>query len=120
MRRVTTTLALALCLLGCSLVLPWDRVELLTSSEDYGSCDLMGPIGKLTADPKFGTVFDGMPVMWPPGFTGRRVGSEVEVLNPSGKVVATTGRSYEMFPAGGPGREVLRGVGFHTCGVINR
>lgn len=33
-------------------------------------------------------------VTWPQGYTGRQVGSEVEVLNASGEVVATTGRRY--------------------------
>jgi hypothetical protein len=38
-------------------------------------------------------------VAWRPGFTGRRVGPEVAVVNPDGQVVATTGRSYRI--AGG-------------------
>jgi len=42
--------------------------------------------------------------MWPPGFTGRRVGSEVAVFDTHGDLVATTGRSYSiagtrLFPA---------------------
>ena len=32
--------------------------------------------------------------MWPIGMTGRRVGSEIEVLDSAGEVVATTGRRY--------------------------
>ena len=36
-------------------------------------------------------------VAWPPGFTGRRSGSQVAVLDPHGKVVGTTGRSYTFF-----------------------
>lgn len=47
----------------------------------------------LLADPDYGTSFDGMPVMWPVGFTGERAGGEVVVLD-SGKIVATTGREY--------------------------
>jgi hypothetical protein len=37
-----------------------------------------------------------MTVAWRPGFTARRSGSEVEVLDPQGIVVATTGRSYRF------------------------
>jgi hypothetical protein len=35
-------------------------------------------------------------VAWPAGFTARRSGSEVEVLNAQGNVVGTTGRSYHF------------------------
>jgi hypothetical protein len=37
-----------------------------------------------------------VPVMWPGGYTGRRVGVEVQVLNEAGDVVATTGRRYRI------------------------
>ena len=40
-----------------------------------------------------------------PEFTGRRVGNEVEIVDPDGKVVATTGQRYEItlaFPPAGP------------------
>jgi len=34
------------------------------------------------------------PLMWPEGFSARRSGTEVEVLNDAGEVVATSGRRY--------------------------
>ena len=63
--------------------------------------------GSLVVDPRGGTaiiveggdfakVGDTMPVQWWPKYTGRRVGNEVEVLDPDGNVVATTGRRYRI------------------------
>jgi hypothetical protein len=43
-----------------------------------------------------------MPVMWPSGYTARRAGSEVEVLDTQGKVIATTGRTYRISRAYAP------------------
>jgi hypothetical protein len=48
----------------------------------------------LVVDPEFGTRFNGMPVMWPSGFTGVRVGGEVEVRDSAGNAIATTGKPY--------------------------
>ena len=102
MLRIATTLALALCLPGCgSVVLPWDRVELLTDNGAPGCYTTAARGGQLIVDQTHGTaIHDGsdapVPVMWPLGFTGRRVGSEVEVVDPDGKVVATTGRTYNF------------------------
>ena len=36
------------------------------------------------------------PVMWPPGYTGRQSGSDVEVLNKSGRSVARTGSHIKI------------------------
>jgi hypothetical protein len=101
-RRITASLALALCLLGCgSVVLPWDRVELLTS-DGPNLCYTSETGGPLIVDRTNGTAIDSgdptapVPVMWPRGFSGRWAGSEVEVLDPDGTVVATTGRSYRI------------------------
>ena len=103
MRRVSTTFALALCLLGCSLA-PGEPVALLTGvNPDY--CYAGGEQGVtalLIVDPTHGTSFDGRPVMWPVGFTGRRVGAEVEVLDAQGNVKATTGRTYHISYAPAP------------------
>jgi hypothetical protein len=147
MRRATTTLALALCLLGCSSaqsdgsaapsgkpVSPatsGEPVELLTgvSAECWAGA---GPTveGPLLSDPKAGTTIkqelsrgqpsDGsiVPVMWPTGYTGRRVGLEVEVLDPAGNVVAVTGRRYllEAGPVRGPDYQLINSVGaFPAC-----
>ena len=110
LRRVTSTLALALCLVGCSsAVLPGDRIELLTDDGNPPTtgCYTSSAQGPLMVDPRYGTaIIDNdvhatapVPVMWRLGFTGRRVGSAVEVLDPDGNLVATTGRSYRI--AGG-------------------
>lgn len=107
-RRATTTLVLAMLVLGCgSPMLPGQPVALLTG--DYqgmaasGACFTYWVEGPLTVDPEYGTaITDGdlatvpVPVMWRPGYTGRRVGSVVEVRDPAGNVVATTGRRYRI------------------------
>ena len=108
-RRVTTTLALALFLIGCGSAAPVGKtaapsdmpseapaggpVTLLTGVDSCWAGGAWGSEGLLVADPEYGTRFDGKPAMWPLGYTGRRVGSEVEVLF-DGQVVATTGRRY--------------------------
>ena len=103
MRGIVTALALALCLLGCDArVLPWDQVALRTSETDPPvGCLLAGREGELIEDPELGLAWmadpdDIRPVIWPPGFIGRRVGSEVEILDRSGQVVATTGWKGEI------------------------
>jgi hypothetical protein len=113
-KRVAATLALALCLVGCArLPLNGDPVQLLTSPPRFiPGCFTNSASGPLIVDPKYGTAIideimikvtgtrpPPIPVAWRPDFTARRIGSEVEVLNPQGNVVATTGRSYVI--AGG-------------------
>ena len=56
---------------------------------------------RLVADPKFGTALksangDSVGAEWPSGYTGHRAGSEVEVYDAGGRLVATTGRSYRI------------------------
>lgn len=108
----TVVVALALCLVGCGLLPPHgDPVQILTAPRPV--CFAADAAGLLVVDPTDGTAIigDGHPnmlvggdvpvtVAWPPGFTARRSGSEVEVLDPQGTVVATTGQSYR-FNAGG-------------------
>jgi hypothetical protein len=105
MRRASATLALALCLLGCgSVVLPGEPVQLLTGAMPFDEDECSGngdAVSQLLVDPEYGTTLAGYPdtrapVMWPPGFTGRRVGSEVVVVDPNGNAVATTGHSYRI------------------------
>jgi hypothetical protein len=50
--------------------------------------------GVLVVDPEYGTRFNGMPVLWPSGFAGVRVGSDVEVRDAVGIAVAITGQAY--------------------------
>lgn len=101
-RLTTTALALALLLVGCGLV-GGEPAQLLTGVVPQytgnGGCFLGSETGELIVDSKYGTAVttgaDGIvPVMWPPGFTGRRVGSEVVVLDLLGNALATTGRTY--------------------------
>jgi hypothetical protein len=124
MLRVTATLVLTLWLLGCGSLVPpappGEPVELLTGVMpfDEDECSADGLVAVLLVDPRYGTTMAGAygqryPVMWRPGFTGRRVGSEVVVVDPGGNLVAITGQSYRMSgnalvqaPTGGwPNRE---------------
>jgi hypothetical protein len=109
-RRITTTLALALCLLGCT-----SKPTLLTFTG--GICGWAGPgtwvAGPLVYDPDNGTsvtversgsgygsglpIGGTLPVAWPWGYNGhRQTGGEVEVRDGAGTVVATTGRRYSL------------------------
>jgi len=121
MRRLTTTLALALFLLGCSSRIgtnpesaaasatpAGDAVELLTGLDAcYAGGQSPSYAGVLIPDPEYGTRIDGKgPVMWPSGYTGLRLADgHVQVLDVSGHVVATTGREYAISPAPHPGGE---------------
>ena len=95
MRRLTTTLALALLVLGCSRP-QGEPVQLLTY--DSTGCYLGGEQaveGELVTDPQYGTRFNGWAIVWPAGFTGVRLANgEVAVLDQAGNVVATTGNEY--------------------------
>ena len=114
MRRITTTLALAMCLLGCTNEPVGEPVRLLTYGPVVGvwACCTPHAAGLLLPDEEIGTVLrveemshgwgevlgpmlegdpDLIPVSWPPGSTGRWSGSEVVVLDASGGVVARTG-----------------------------
>jgi hypothetical protein len=85
-------------------------VHLLTGIPEGGEdCHLLPHEGRLVVDPNYGTaVFDDwqgpasspVPMSWRPGFTGRRVGSEVEVVDPTGRIAATTGRRITYYPGG--------------------
>ena len=107
MVRLVRTLALALLLSGCSLFLSGDPVTIVTDTKhEYDGSDLSCWLGigedsvLLVADPDFGTALAGrdgtrgVPAIWPPGYTGRRDGSEVKVYDPHGSLVARTGRRY--------------------------
>lgn len=100
MRRAITILALAVCLAACeSAELQGERVDLLTGVDSCYAGGAGGFVGLLTADPDYGTRFDGRPAMWPLGYTGFRVGSEVAVADAAGNVVAMTGRRYHFSQA---------------------
>ena len=104
MRRVTATLALALCLLGCGLTrgeqVPLPTDDTVTS---FGvGCILMHEVVDVIADPTSGTPViesGGQPVRWPKGFTAWRAGTEVEVVDATGKIVLRTGARYWLCPS---------------------
>jgi hypothetical protein len=103
MRRVITTLSLALCLLGCT-----GEVKLLTGADGcYAGGENPTYAGVLVPDPEYGTRIDGKgPVMWPSGYTGSRLAEgQIAVLDGSGNVVARTGREYAIANAPHPGGE---------------
>ena len=116
MKRVAATLVVALVLVGCGM-LPPGPVHLLTPGpadqiigssvyNTYGpdGCVSMPHAGDLVADATYGTAFIAtggaaatpLPVVWRRGFTGRRSGSEVQVVDPQGNVVAVTGHAYRF------------------------
>jgi hypothetical protein len=108
--------ALLLATLGFVVVLlvltrlPGGSVPLLAGPgrDGHGGCYLNFFVDELVADPVSGTAVveeyttkDGpqsrvLPIMWPAGYTGRRSGSEVEVLDRHGQVVARTGSTYRI------------------------
>jgi hypothetical protein len=104
MRRITTTLALALCLLGCdAFASASGPIAVRTTDSDAvdPNCYLAGTAAELILDPSAGLAWrfgpdDIRPVIWPRGYTARRVGSEIQVLNRDGFVIARSGRTVEF------------------------
>ena len=111
--RVAAAMALSALTFLAVLVLagPGKPVTLLTKDPNdhpQEGCFLSFVVGDLVADPTYGTaiieVTKGIakdyvhtyPVMWPPGYTGRQSGSDVEVLNKSGRSVARTGSHIKI------------------------
>ncbi len=98
-----TMLALALCLLGCDALARSEPVEVRTSVTDTldAQCYLAGTAAELILDPSVGLAWrfgpdDIRPVIWPRGYTARRVGSEIQVVNRDGLVIARSGRVVEF------------------------
>ena len=109
--RLAITLVMVFVAVGCGR-----PIRLLTgvppgssSTSGESGCFTNHAAGPLIADPTYGAaIIDtegnrhstvATPVMWRPGFTGRLIGSDVLILDPGGRVVATTGHSYRI--AGG-------------------
>jgi hypothetical protein len=82
---------------GCSIHIP-------DCSFPSRGCYTSYATGLLVADATYGTAIIYLdvhagrsgPVAWLPGFTARRAGAQVEVLDPDGHVVATTGHNYRL------------------------
>lgn len=76
----------------------------LSASNGPHVCFLAGFSGTLEDDPTAGLVFDTqygdrIPVLWQPGWTARKSGSVIEVIDSWGTVFARTGGSFS--PNGG-------------------
>jgi hypothetical protein len=106
-RRLILDVLLVAVVAGCSPVPAGTLVPLLTGIPAEGAgggCFTNFLVGTLNADPTYGTTISSeggptIPVMWRPGYTARRVGSQVTVLGPGGTTVAVTGNRYKI--AGG-------------------
>ena len=100
MSRIATV-GLVLLLAGCGAapVATWgEQVPLLRATDREPACVGVYEVMDIVADPNVGTVAKqgGWPLKWPQGYTGWRSGSEVQVLDPNGEVVLTTGQRYEL------------------------
>ena len=106
MVRIVTTLAIALLLGGCGLFGRGEPVDILVATADvFDGATCFLPVVEdrrlLVADPTVGTALrsdDGttIPATWPPGYTGRRFGSDVMVYDAEGNLRAVTGRYYNV------------------------
>lgn len=86
MRRALV-LALALGVAACS-----SPVGILIDPQDTSTCWLDSRSGLLEYDPKVGTTVNGIPLMWPRGYSATQVGTKVEVRDSKGRLRATTGQ----------------------------
>ena len=103
MRRIAIGLAFAVSLLGCGTA-RGERVELTITQLLVSGCYALAAPLYLVADPEYGTATKfnlgdtlAQPLYWPTGYTGWRVGSEVEVRDTSDNVVAVTGHRYDIY-----------------------
>jgi hypothetical protein len=105
-----------------AFVLGHDRVDLAHGTVSGGSddpgivrCYTSGTVGDLVTDPAAGVAIVEKTgarymVMWPSGYMGQRAGSEVEVLNREGRVIARTGTHVSIDGGYSQG-------GWVTCGA---
>jgi hypothetical protein len=125
--RLATMLVTGALLVGCGLM-PSTPVRLLTGSPSTG-CFLASTTGTLVADATYGTAIVDMAglveappergplaLAWRPGFAGRQVGGEIEVLDPAGHVVATTGQRYMLE---GGYADFGGTLAFWSCGAVS-
>ena len=88
---------------GCGTTAPTPAVQfiqLLTAPGPPFPCPASLINGELVVDSAAGTAIlsDGerFRVRWPPGYVGRLLGDQIEVLDANGIVVAVTGRRMEL------------------------
>jgi hypothetical protein len=110
------TIGIALLFLGCAHQATTrqpslgEQVPLLTghlvgASGAGTGCYLNFMVGILNKDETYGTTMaygedvPQLPLMWPIGYTGYRVGSEIAVVDETGRVRAITGNRYTLMPA---------------------
>ena len=89
--------ALAIVLAGWSFV----SVPIQTGGLSGGGCYTSGTSGDLVTDPVSGVAIiepggRRIAVTWPPGWTGRRSGFEVEIVTPAGDVHMRTGTHVQL------------------------
>ena len=90
-------LVVALALAGCdAVVLPWDQPMILIDPKAETRCSLDSTSGLFQYDPNVGVTAGGTPLMWPQGYTARRVGSEVGVYDKRGQLRVTTGENHAI------------------------
>jgi hypothetical protein len=121
MLRVVTSLALVLSLLGCGTS-KGERVELTITQLSVSACHPLATPLYLVADPQYGTATKfnlgdtlAEPLYWPTGYTGWRVGAEVEVRDTSDKVVAVTGHRYDIYVTVDRGVEPPGRIAIASC-----
>ncbi len=108
-------MALAIALVGCDRsVVAGEPVALAIRTDSFTpACHLNNIVGTLVPHAGAGVAiveYGGdrtLPVLWPEGFTARRVGEVVELFNQDGELLAQTGRRY--FFAGGTDEAGWRG-----------
>ena len=112
-------LVLALALAACA---PGEPVKLATNPTGQG-CFLASTIGLLIPDRVAGTAIvqedmgkATVPVSWPAGYTGRRSGNDIEVVDSAGHVVARTGQRMKLLGGYGDGTWVACTDGVHPPG----
>jgi hypothetical protein len=110
-RFLAALIASALLLAACEAQEP---VTLLTGSAECYD----GWSGDLAYDAQTNSVsFDlgagPHPIQWPHGYTGRRSGREVEILDPAGKPLYRTGTRVSLLGDGWQSDKVFR-----VCGMV--
>jgi hypothetical protein len=98
-------IVLAFALLGCGGLAAGEPVEIAYRTDPFTPlCHLSWIDGILVPDAEAGVAileagssgYQAVPVLWPEGFSARRVDGQIEVLNKDGQAIARTGRRYRF------------------------